>query len=149
MKKENTILVLGAGVGGIVTANRLRKLLPKNDRIIIFDREKDHLFAPSLLWLMIGDRTPEKISKPISRLEKKGIQVVLGEISKIDPENKTVTIKDKTYSGDSMVITLGADYNEASIAGLGESGFNLYSLSGSIGIRDQWKSFKGGRIVIL
>ena len=56
-----TILVLGAGTGGIITAKELRKKIG-NDRegnpveIILFEKEERSIFAPSLLWLMVGKR---------------------------------------------------------------------------------------------
>ncbi len=33
-----TILILGGGVGGLVTANELRRRLPRNHRILMIDR---------------------------------------------------------------------------------------------------------------
>ena len=51
------ILILGGGVGGVVTAVELRKKIPKSHRIVVVEREERHLFAPSLLWLMTGKRT--------------------------------------------------------------------------------------------
>lgn len=53
-----TILVLGGGVGGLVTAIELRKKLPRQHRIVLVDREERHLFSPSLLWLMTGFAPP-------------------------------------------------------------------------------------------
>jgi len=50
MSEARTVLVLGAGVGGVVAANRLRALPPKQDQVVVIDRERDHLFAPSLRW---------------------------------------------------------------------------------------------------
>jgi uncharacterized protein involved in oxidation of intracellular sulfur len=44
--------VLGGGTGGIIAATRLRKLLPPAERIVLVDREPNHLFQPSLLWLL-------------------------------------------------------------------------------------------------
>jgi len=76
MDNNQTIVILGGGVGGVVSAVELRKKLPKQHRIVLVDREEQHLFAPSLLWLMIGQRTAEKISRPLDRLRKKGIDVV-------------------------------------------------------------------------
>lgn len=52
-----TILILGGGVGGLVTANELRAKLPKEHRIVLIDRENAFVFSPSLLWLMTGGRT--------------------------------------------------------------------------------------------
>ena len=42
------MLVLGAGIGGIVAAETLRKLLPASDRVIAVDRAGQHFFPPSL-----------------------------------------------------------------------------------------------------
>ena len=67
-----TVLILGGGVGGLVTANELRAKLAKEHRIVVVDRENTFVFSPSLLWLMTGDRTAAKISKPLARLERKG-----------------------------------------------------------------------------
>lgn len=149
MDQSRTVLILGAGVGGVVAAHHLRKLLPPQDKIIIFDREENHLFAPSLLWLMIGDRRPEKISRPIERLSRKGITVVQGEIEKIDPNSRTVIAQGKSYQGDAIIISLGAEYNDDAIPGLSKAGHNLYTLRGATDIRDAWKTFSGGKLTVL
>jgi len=149
LNPSRTVLVLGAGVGGVVAAHYLRKLLPPQDKIIVFDREENHLFAPSLLWLMIGDRRPENISRPLARLSRKGITVVKGEIEKIDPTSRTVIVQGKSYQGDAMIISLGAEYSDEAIPGLNKAGYNLYTLSGATGIRDAWKTFTGGKVVVL
>lgn len=41
MNQSRTVLILGAGVGGVVAAHHLRKILPPQDKIIIFDREEN------------------------------------------------------------------------------------------------------------
>ena len=64
------ILILGGGVGGVVTANELRKKIGKQHKIIVFDKDDKHVFAPSLLWLMTGLRKPEKISRELNRCRR-------------------------------------------------------------------------------
>ena len=54
-----TVLVLGGGVGGTVAANRLRARLAQDDRVVVVDKSRDQLFAPSLLWLLVGARQPD------------------------------------------------------------------------------------------
>jgi sulfide:quinone oxidoreductase len=54
--KGKTILVLGGGVGGLVVAHELRKQLALPHRVVLIERSTMHLFSPSLLWLMIGQR---------------------------------------------------------------------------------------------
>lgn len=80
MSEPRTVVVLGGGVGGLVAATTLRKKLGKEHRIVLVDREDNHVFAPSLLWLMTGARKREQIVRPLDRLGKKHIEVVRGEI---------------------------------------------------------------------
>ena len=42
-----TIVILGGGVGGLVAANRLRRLLNREHRVVLVDRSPWHSFAPS------------------------------------------------------------------------------------------------------
>ncbi|GMQ96666.1 MAG: FAD/NAD(P)-binding oxidoreductase [Gammaproteobacteria bacterium] len=149
MSKGKTILILGGGIGGIVTASRLRKQLPAEHRVILIERETDYVFAPSFLWLMTGLRTAEKISRPLVTLEKKGIELIFGAIERIDPEHCTVQVNGQTLSGDYLVVALGAELAPETVPGLEEAGYNLYTLAGSETLRDARLTLKEGRIVVL
>src|SRR6516225_977872 len=144
-----TVLILGGGVGGLVTANELRKALPKAHRIVLVERETSFVFAPSLLWLITGGRTAEKISRPLARLARKGIEVVQGEIQRIDAGRREVTVDGRMLAGHDLVIALGAELAPETIPGLADAGHNFYTLAGAETLRDHLKSFSGGRIVIL
>lgn len=149
MTGPKTVVVLGGGVGGVATARELRKRLPRRHRIILVDREREHLFAPSLLWLMVGLRRAEEIKRPLSRLERKGIEVRQGEIEKIDAEARRVTVAGEVIDADYLVVSLGAELSPETIPGLQEAGHNFYTLSGAEQLRDALSSLKRGRIVIL
>lgn len=148
-QQRKSVLVLGGGVGGVVTANVLRKKIGSGHRVILVDQEPQHLFQPSLLWLMTGDREPDKIRRDLSRLERKGIEVVTGEITAIDAEAKTVVAGDRTLESDYMVVSLGAQLAPARVPGLAEAGHNLYSLDGAIAIRDERTELTAGNLVVL
>jgi sulfide:quinone oxidoreductase len=144
-----SILVLGGGVGGLITATTLRKKLGKEHRIAIVDREETHLFAPSLLWLMTGDRSARQIVRPLERLSRKGIEVVRGTIERIEPDTRRVTVDDRELRGDFLVIALGADLAPHTIPGLAESGHNFYTLGGAESFRDALARFEKGKLVVL
>lgn len=144
-----TILILGGGVGGLVAANALRKALPKEHRVVLVEREASFVFAPSFLWLMTGGRTAEKISRPLARLEKKRIEVIRGEIEKIDADRREVVVGGRTLTGDFLVIALGAELAPETIPGLAEAGHNFYTLRGAEGLRDALTGFAGGKLVVL
>lgn len=144
-----TALILGGGAGGLVAANRLRRLLPATDRVVIIDREPDHLFQPSLLWLAVGWREEDRIRRPLERLRRKGIEVVTAEVTRIDAATRTVMTAQGTFTGDALIIALGADLFPDAIPGLSGAGFDLYTLAGARGIRSAIGSMRGGRLVLL
>ncbi|HLA89007.1 MAG TPA: FAD/NAD(P)-binding oxidoreductase [Gemmatimonadaceae bacterium] len=149
MAISRTTLILGGGIGGLVAANRLRQALPREHRVVLVDREPAFVFAPSLLWLITGDRTAAKISRPLARLEKRGVEVVRGEIERIDPVNRTVAVDGRVLTGDHLVIALGADLAPEIIPGLGEAGHNFYALAGAESLRDAFAGFSGGKLALL
>ena len=144
-----TILILGGGIGGLVAANELRKALPKEHRIVLVERETSFVFAPSFLWLMTGGRTAGEISRPLARLEKKGIELERGEIERIDADKREAVVNGRTLAADFLVIALGAELAPETIPGLAEAGHGFYTLSGAEALRDALARFAGGRLVVL
>jgi sulfide:quinone oxidoreductase len=149
MGAPKTIVILGGGVGGVVAARELRKRLPRQHRVVLVDRERDHLFAPSLLWLMVGLRDAVSIKRPLKRLERKGIEVRLGEVEKIDPETRRVTVAGVTLEADYLIVTLGAELAPETVPGLQDAGHNFYTQAGAEGLRAALESTRKGRIVVL
>ncbi len=105
-----TVLVLGAGLGGLVAAETLRKLLPGSDRVIAVDRAERHFFPPSLLWLMVGERTPEDFTRSLDRLVGRGVEFRHGAVTRIDPLRREVDVAGEVLAADALVIALGAEY---------------------------------------
>ncbi len=59
------ILVLGGGIGGIVAATVLRRLIPRDHRVILIERGSRLVFSPSFLWVMVEQRSA--IGSPVPR----------------------------------------------------------------------------------
>ncbi len=146
---SRTALILGAGLGGVVVAETLRKLLPADWRVIAADRAEQHVFPPSLLWLMVGARRPEEFSRPLARLAERGVEFRQGEVTRIDPQARAAEIDGQKVSADALVIALGAAYAPESVAGLAEAGLCVYTLEGASAIRAALEHFSGGRVVVL
>ena len=149
---SKTILVLGAGTGGIITAKELGKLVG-NDvkvhpvKIILFEKEEQNIFAPSLLWLMVGKRKSQNVYRNTNKLGGEGIEVVVGIIENVNPENISVTVKGKEYKGDYLVISLGVE--QTSEHNLNKFGFDFYTLEGATTFNEKLQNFIGGKIAVL
>ncbi len=144
-----SVLILGGGIGGVVAANSLRRRLPRNHGIVVVDREPTFALAASFLWVMTGARRPEQVSRPLERLRRKGIEVVRGEVARIDPARREAVVSGNTLRGDHLVVALGAEFALDAIPGLAEAGHTFCTLDGATRLRDALARFRSGRIVIL
>jgi sulfide:quinone oxidoreductase len=147
--KQQTILILGGGVGGVVAANRLRKRLDSRHRVVLVDREESFAFAASFLWVMTGARKPEQISRPLARLARRGVEVVRGEIERIDPANRVAVVNGRTLEADHMIVALGARFAPEAVPGLASAGETFCTLDGAARLRDALAAVHKGRIVVL
>jgi sulfide:quinone oxidoreductase len=147
--EPKTVVVLGGGIGGVAVARALRRQLPRPHRIVLVDRERTHLFAPSLLWLMVGQRDSKSIQRPLERLARKGIDVRFGEVQRIEPDTRRVTVSRETFDADYLVIALGAELHPEAIPGLAQAGHNFYTLPGAEAFLSSLRSFGSGRIIVL
>jgi sulfide:quinone oxidoreductase len=141
------IVVLGAGIGGLVTANELRRLLPEHS-ITVVDKSLRHAFAPSFLWLMTGDRAPNQITRNVPDIARTGIEFVEAEVRNIDLENQQVQTGAASLNYDYLVIALGAELAWDTIPGLA-SAHTFYTLEGAAALRDTLRSFGGGKVAVV
>jgi sulfide:quinone oxidoreductase len=144
-----TILILGGGIGGHVTANVLRKQIARDHRVILVDRKREYVFSPSLLWLIVGKRKIEQIYRPLENLKRKGIEVIQAEVTKIDPVAHTVLLGDRSLSYDYLIISLGAELAPDAVPGLREEAHIFYEPSGAEKLWGAVQKFSGGRVVLL
>jgi sulfide:quinone oxidoreductase len=149
------ILILGAGFGGLTTANLLQKnlsLFSEEHQISIVDSKDYFIMGLVNLWILSGIRTLEESKVALSRLENKGISYLNGKVTGIDPVSRTVTIKGTStlrLEYDYLVIALGAEFALENVKGFLENGgFNLYDAEQVPKLREKILSLKKGRIAI-
>src|SRR5450756_967402 len=126
-----TVVVLGGGIGGVVAANRLRRKLDRRHRVVLVNREAEFSFAASYLWVMTGDRTSRQVTRPLQRLGRRGIEVVIGDGEAIDPATRTVTVDGRELAADHLVVSLGAQQVPQTIPGMAEHGHTFATLPGA------------------
>jgi sulfide:quinone oxidoreductase len=147
-----TVLILGAGIGGITTARELSKNAGNDGeinpiKIIVFEKQERNVLGPLMLWLLSGKRNTEEVYRNTKDLAGDGIEVILGDIERVNPEDISVTVKGKVYRGDFMVVALGMD--QKPYPPLNQFGYNLYSIEGAASLHHQLQLFKGGKVAIV
>lgn len=139
-----TIVIVGAGIGGIVLANALRGRLGAEHRIVIIERSEAHAFAASFLWLMVGQRERGAITRPVRRLLRDGVELVIGEASEIDATNRIVRVGSEMISYDWLVLAGGAEVQ----FDLGNSE-TFFTLDGAERLYSVLREFRGGAVAVV
>lgn len=145
---SRTVLVLGGGVGGLVTANELRRRLDPADRVVFVERERRHLFQPSLLWLMVGRRRRDQIERPLRELLARGVELIEAEVNSIDPAARRIETTAGAFTGDALVVALGAEPDRDAIPGYGDAALDFFSPEGAAACARALEGFRGGRVVV-
>ena len=143
------IVILGGGVGGIVTAHHLRRRLGREHSIVVVDRSAHHQYSASLLWLMVGQRREEQIRRPLAQLSAKGIEYQRGEVQEIDVARRVVRTTSDAFEYDYLVVSLGAEQAPQTIEGFDTMAHDLYDLEGCKQIHRALEAFDGGTIGVL
>ncbi|MEW6749394.1 MAG: FAD/NAD(P)-binding oxidoreductase [Candidatus Latescibacterota bacterium] len=147
--RAQTVLILGGGVGGVVAANALRRRLSRRHRVMVVDREPVFSLAASYLWVMTGKRRPEQISRPLARLARRGIEVIHGEVERIDAERREAVVDGRALQADHLVVALGAQFTPEAVPGLQEAGQTFCTLEGALRLRAALDGVRAGRILLL
>jgi sulfide:quinone oxidoreductase len=141
---NKTIVIVGAGTGGIVLANELRRKLAAQHRIIVIERTETHAFAPSFLWLMVGQRQREAITRPVRRLLRHGVELVIGDAREIDPVQRLLRVGAETIAYDWLVLASGT---EMQFDHAGTETF--FTLDGAERLYAKLREFAGGAVAVV
>ncbi len=152
MKK---IVILGAGTGGSIMANKLKKALNLNAwNITVVDKEPNHYYQPGFLFIPFGIYKKNTVSKPKKKFIPKGVDFILAEIDRVEPDLKKVFLRNgKTLEYDYLIIATGTDIKPSETPGLQgkewhKSIFDFYTYEGAVAFHDYLKNWTGGNLVI-
>ena len=147
------IVILGAGTGGTLTANRLRKAYSADEATItVVDQDDQHVYQPGLLFVPFGLTHPEDIVRSRRRQLHKGIDYHQSAIDHVDLPADTVHLTDGTaLAYDVLVVATGATLVPEETEGLADWAPNVhtfYTVEGAARLETALADFDGGRVVI-
>ncbi|MBJ7357434.1 FAD/NAD(P)-binding oxidoreductase [Nocardioides sp.] len=149
------LLVLGAGTAGTMIVNKLRRKLPGDEwDITVVDRDDVHPYQPGYLFLPFGIYDENQLTKPRHDFVPDGVELLLGEIDRVDTETDTVRLVDgRTLDYDYLVIATGTSPRPDQTPGMlgpewRRSVFDFYSLEGAGALARALADFDHGRLVV-
>ena len=151
-----TFLILGAGTGGTMMANKMAESLdPQEWRIVIVDKNENHYYQPGFLFIPFGIYSPADVVKPKRNFLPPNVEVVFGEIELIEPDKNRVKVSGKkAINYDYLVVATGSYIRPDQIEGLLDGGgwreniFDFYTPEGAAALARFLKFWKGGRLVL-
>jgi sulfide:quinone oxidoreductase len=152
MKK---LLILGAGTGGTIMANRLNKVLDSSVwEITIVDEEKIHYYQPGFLFIPFGIYTKKDVIKQKADFIPSGVKLVFSKIDRIEPaENYVLLDNGTTLQYDWLIIATGTRLAPEETPGLKDKLwykkiFDFYSIEGAVALCESFRNWEGGKLVL-
>jgi NADH dehydrogenase len=105
------VVIVGAGFAGLTAARELRGAPV---RVTVVDRRNHHLFQPLLYQVATAALNPADISAPIRSVlrHQQNAEVVLGEVTSIDPGARRVHLADGVeLAYDCLIVGTGATHS--------------------------------------
>lgn len=140
--KKPTILVLGAGYGGLSTVVRLQKLIGKDQaNVVLINKNEYHYESTWLHEASAGTLSPEQVRYNISDvIDASKIDFIQATVEGINIEDKVVTTNVGTHAYDYLVIGLGFEGETFGIPGLKEHALSIANVKAARYIREHIES---------
>ncbi|KYG90443.1 NAD(P)/FAD-dependent oxidoreductase [Metasolibacillus sp. FSL H7-0170] len=135
--KRPTILVLGAGYGGLTTAVNLQKMVSGEQAEIILVNKNDYHYETTWLHEVgAGTISPDAARYPIANVLNNNVRFVQASVESIDVNERKVqtTAGEMTY--DYLVLGLGFEGETFGIPGLDKYALSLANLNAARQIRE-------------
>jgi sulfide:quinone oxidoreductase len=147
------ILIAGGGFGAVVAAESLAKQLDPEHQITLVSRSRQFIFYPDLVHLAFGKCQPADIAFDLreAMLDRR-VQFVEGEIARIDPEARHLTVARGEFEGDIpydyIIVALGRRLATEKIPGFFEHAHHLLTINGALSFGEALRTFERGRAII-
>lgn len=136
--RKPSIVILGAGYGGLMTAVRLQKLVGNNEADIILINKNDYHYETT--WLheaSAGTLHHDRVRYDIRDvLDKSKVQFIQDTAIEINKDEKKVILEKSEVSYDYLVISLGAEPETFGIKGLKEYAFGIVNVNSARQLRE-------------
>jgi len=119
------IVVMGAGLGGVIMAYEMKDQMRPEDRLTVVTKDPIYHFVPSNPWVAVKWRTRESVEVDLApTFARRGIAFKPVPVSKVLPDENRLELEDgTTVRYDYLVIATGPELAFDEIEGLGPNGF--------------------------
>jgi len=148
------LVILGAGTGGTIMANKLVGPLRRRGwKITVIDKDDNHYYQPGFLLVPFGIYHAEDLVRKRSQLLPEGVDFLVKEIEEIKPQAKAIKFADgQELAYDLLLVATGAhlcpEETPGMLDGWRQNIFDYYSIDGAAALAEKLKEFKEGTLVV-
>ena len=113
------VVIIGGGSGGATAARYLRRFDPSIE-VTLIERNATYHTCYMSNEVLSGERSLEDISFTYDGLRKAGVNVVIDEVIRIDPEKKQAITSQAQFVYDKLIVSPGTDLKWDAIEGYTE-----------------------------
>jgi NADH dehydrogenase len=136
-----TVVILGAGFGGVSCALELTKQRLTDVQIILINDHEYHVFNPALYQAATNEQPSRNVAIPLSTIfENKRVIIKIGRVEKIDAsQNQVILKRGEIIAYDYLVLAVGSQTEDYGIPGVKENSYTLKTLYDAAILRNQVK----------
>jgi NADH dehydrogenase len=136
------VVIVGGGFGGLAAARKLRRA---DVAVTLVDRQNFFLFQPLAYQVATGSLSSVEVAIPLRNALRRqaNARVLLGDVTSVDLEARTVTVADLPNGGgqtvpyDVLAVAGGSHYSYFGHDGWAEHAPELKTLDGALELRDR------------
>lgn len=134
VSKFPRVVVVGGGFAGINLIKAMKKMPVQ---IVLFDKNNFHQFIPLLYQVATSGIEPDSIIFPYRKMFRKYKNIIyrMAEVTKVNPENKTISTSIGDISYDFLVIATGSKTDYFGNKDIEKFGIGLKSITQALDIR--------------
>lgn len=132
--KNNKIVIIGAGFGGIAMAKAFKN---KPVDILLIDQHNYHNFQPLMYQVATGGLEPASIAYPVRRIFRnyKNVSFRMAEVFSVSSEEKTIATSAGAISYDYLIIGTGSQNNFFNFEPVKDKLLTLKSIPDALNLR--------------
>ncbi|HXF94517.1 MAG TPA: NAD(P)/FAD-dependent oxidoreductase [Gemmatimonadales bacterium] len=133
--RRPTVVVVGAGFGGLRAAKALRRA-PVN--VVLVDRHNYHLFQPLLYQVATAGVEPEQIARPVRAIlrRQRNLEFRLAEVTGVHLAERRLDTSAGPLSYDYLILAIGSETNFFGLESIRRHGFGLKDIADAVRIRN-------------
>lgn len=139
MASTRRVVVLGGGFAGVKCARTLRKRLPSDMEVVLFNKENHMVFHPMLAEVAGGSINPVAIATPLRQMLP-GVLHRTEEVDRFDARARRVHFRDfdghaRELEYEHLVLACGSVVNLGMVPGMADHAFPMKTVGDAVQLR--------------